>query len=98
MKKLLNLLNVKNWMETFLMKTMVNKGIKHAVTVIAGLVMGAKVQSILTQYGIAVDVPHLQSELTVAFGAAAGWLINWATHVIYKDAPDVQAKVEAAKV
>lgn len=98
MKKLLNLLNVKNWFETFLVKTAVNKGIKHAVTVIVGLVLGAKVQAVLTQWGIAVDVPHLQSELTIAFGALAGWIINWATHVVYKDEPDVKEKTEAAKI
>jgi threonine/homoserine/homoserine lactone efflux protein len=85
MKKLMNLLNLKKWIETFLVKTVVNKGVKHAVTVIIGLVAGAKVQAILTQYGVQLDIPHLQAELTVMFGAAAGWLINWGLKVMDKD-------------
>lgn len=85
LKKIVNLLNVKAWMQNFLLKTLLNKGVKHAVTVVIGLVLGAKVQAILTQFGVTVDVTHLQAELTVFFGGLAGALINWAIKVMDKD-------------
>ncbi len=85
MKKLLNLFNVKNWVETFLMKTVVNKAVKHAVTVIIGLIGGAKVQPLLTQFGVTIDPAVLQAQLTVFFGGAAGWLVNWGISVLDKD-------------
>lgn len=85
LKKIGNLLNVKAWIENFLFKTVVNKGVKHAVTVIVGLVMGAKIQALLTAWGVTIDPTQLQTELTVFFGGAAGWLINWAIKVMDKD-------------
>lgn len=86
MKKFLNLLNIKTWFETFLLKTVVTKGSKHAVTAIVGLlgsaIFTAKVKPILDQFGISIDSVRLAEGLTVAFGAAAGWLMNWGVHVI----------------
>lgn len=85
LKKLGNLLNLKAWVENFLLKTLLNKGVKHAVTVVIGLIMGAKIQAILTTFGVDIDVTKLQTELTVLFGGLAGSFINWAIKVMDKD-------------
>jgi hypothetical protein len=85
MKKLLNLLNIKNWISTFVGKLILSKGVKHAVTVVVGLVLGAKVQAILTQFGVSVDMSQFQAELTVLFGGLAGSVINWAQKAMDKD-------------
>lgn len=83
--KVKNLLNVKKWASEFVIKLILNKGVKHAVTVIIGLITGAKAQALLTQYGIDLDVPSFQAELTVLFGGLAGSFINWAQRVMDPD-------------
>jgi hypothetical protein len=83
--KIKNLFNVKKWASQFVIKLILNKGVKHAVTVIIGLITGAKVQTLLTQYGVDLDVPSFQAELTVLFGGLAGSFINWAQKVIDPD-------------
>ncbi len=84
-KKLLKLVNVKNWIETFVTKLILNKGVKHAVTVAVGLIMGAKVQAIAQQFGVTIDASQLQAELTILFGGLAGALINWGQKILDKD-------------
>lgn len=89
MKKILALLNVKNWIQTFLLKTLLSKGVKHGVTVVIGLVMGAQVQALLSQYGVSVNPETLQAQLTVLFGGLAGSVINWGIGVLDKDGDGV---------
>lgn len=85
LKKLGNLFNVKAWIESFLLKTVVNKGVKHAVTAVIGLLAGAKLSALLSQYGVTLDQAQLQTELTVLFGGMAGWLVNWGLKAMDKD-------------
>ena len=85
MKKLLGLLNVKKWLETFVMKFVASKAVKHGATVLAGLVAGLATKHKLDQYGVSVDVPMFTEALITAFGAAAGALLNWAQKVMDKD-------------
>lgn len=85
MKKLLKLLNVKNWIETFVGKMILSKAVKHATTVAAGLILGAKAQSVLTEFGVSIDPAQLQTQLTVVFGGLAGSAMNWVQKVLDKD-------------
>lgn len=85
MKKLLKLLNIKNWIETFVGKLILNKGVKHAATFIIGFVTGDKVQNILTQWGVSVNPDTLEKELMVLFGGIAGIILNWAQKAMDKD-------------
>lgn len=84
-KKLIGLLNLKSWAQNFFLKTMINKGVKHAVTALIGIIAGVKIQGVLTSFGIQVNVETLQAELTVLFGGLAGAAINWGIKVLDKD-------------
>lgn len=90
-KKIGNLFNVKAWLESFVAKMVLEKGVKHAVTAVVGLLGSAvfltKVQPVLTQLGIDIDPKELAAGLTVFFGGAAGWLINWAQKTMGKNDP-----------
>lgn len=97
-EKLKNLFNVKKWASEFVLKLILNKGVKHGVTVVVGLLAGVKVQAILTQYGIGVDMEHFQAQLTVLFGGLAGSFINWAQKVMDPDGDgELGTKTEAPK-
>lgn len=85
LKKIGNLFNVKNWIESFLLKTVVNKGVKHAVTAIVGIITGAKVSALLSQYGVTVDPNQLTVELSAIFSGVVGWVFNWALKAMDKD-------------
>jgi len=85
LKKLGKLFDVKSWLETFVLKFLASKGAKHAATTLAGIVAGLIAKYKLDQYGIQIDVPHFTESLIVAFGAAAGVLINWSIKVLDKD-------------
>lgn len=84
--KLKNLFNVKAWIQNFVGKMIIDKGVKHGVTVVIGLlgsaVFTAKVKPVLDQLGISIDMAHLAEGLTVFFGAGAGWLVNWLLKVM----------------
>lgn len=85
LKKLGNLLDVKAWLETFVLKFLASKGVKHAATTLAGIVVGLIAKYKLDQYGIQIDIPHFTESLIVAFGAAAGAAVNWMIKVLDKD-------------
>lgn len=88
-KKLINLLNVKNWVETFLLKTAINKGVKHLATFLAGVLASAvftgKIKPILDASGIVIDPVALATSIGAAASGASGWLLNWAIKVLDKD-------------
>lgn len=84
-KKFLNLFNVKSWLETFVLKFMASKGVKHAATTLAGIAAGLATKYQLDKYGVTIDVPLLTESLMTAFGALFGALINWAIQVMDKD-------------
>lgn len=89
--KIKNLFDVKLWVENFISKMVVSKGVKHGVTVVVGLLGSAvftlKVKPVLDQLGVSIDTTKLSEGLTVFFGAAAGWLVNWAIKVMEHDKP-----------
>jgi len=95
--KISNLFNVKMWFQNFILKMILNKSVKHGVTAVIGVIAGAKVQELLTQFGISVDMAHFQAQLTVAFGAAAGAFINWAQRVLDPDGDGKLGKLESPK-
>lgn len=87
--KIKNLFNVKAWFESMFGKLILNKGVKHAVSVIMGLLGSAyfttKIEPILQQAGISINEAELQAGLTVWFGSLAGILHNALIHYLYKD-------------
>jgi len=89
LKKVGNVFDLKAWTETFLFKQIVNKGSKHAVTAVVGLLGSAvfttKIKPVLDQLGISIDPVQLTTGLTVLFSGAAGWIINWTIKVLDKD-------------
>jgi phage shock protein PspC (stress-responsive transcriptional regulator) len=85
MKKLLSLLNVKKWLETFVMKFLASKAAKHGATALAGIVAGLATKYKLDQYGVTIDIPMFTESIMAAFGALAGMLLNWAQKVMDKD-------------
>lgn len=85
MRKLLGLLNIKKWLDTFALKFVTSKAVKHGATVLAGLLAGLATKYQLDQYGVSVDIPHLTEGLITLFGAGFGALLNWAQKVIDKD-------------
>lgn len=92
MKKLLSLLNVKKWLETFVMKFVASKAVKHGATVLAGLIAGLLTKYKLDQYGVSIDIPHFTEALITLFGAGAGAILNWAQKVLDKDGDGVMDK------
>ena len=88
-KKLINLFNVKTWLETFVLKTVINKGVKHLTTFLAGVVASAvftgKIKPILDASGIVIDPVALATSIGGAGAALSGWVLNWAIKVLDKD-------------
>ncbi len=89
LKRIGKLFNIKAWIESFLLKTVVNKGSKHATSTVVGLLGSAvfvsKVKPVLDQFGIVIDQTQLAAGLTVLFGGVAGWVNNWMIKVLDKD-------------
>lgn len=89
LKKIGNLFDVKAWLETFVLKTVVSKGVKHAGTFIAGLLASAvftgKVKPVLDSLGIVIDQAQLMIGLGAVLSGAAGYLVNWTIKVLDKD-------------
>jgi hypothetical protein len=85
---------VKAWVTQFAAKMILDKGVKHAVSAVLGLlgtaVFAAKVKPVLDQLGVSVDPNQLAVGLTAFFSGAAGWLINWAQKVASHNAPAPQ--------
>lgn len=90
-KKLINLLNVKNWVETFLLKTIISKGVKHLTTFLAGMIGSVyftdKILPIIHMLNPEIVIDPTKLAIAVGGSAAAlsGWLLNWAIKVLDKD-------------
>lgn len=88
-KKLVNLLSVKNWVQTFVLKTVVNKVVKHATSFLTGalasVLFTAKIKPILDASGIVIDPVALATSIGGATAGATGWLLNWVIKVLDKD-------------
>lgn len=89
LKKLGNLVDLKAWLETFVLKTVVSKGTKHATTFLTGFIAGPlfamKIKPVLDQYGITIDPVTLSASVGGAIAGLTGWLLNWVIRVLDKD-------------
>lgn len=68
---------LKSLFEGYILKKGLAKATKAAVSVIVGLVMGAKIQPILTQLGVTLDPAQLEAGVTVFVTGAVTGLMNW---------------------
>ncbi len=94
MKKYLKLINPKVWLDNLIVRTMVNKAIKHAATALAGVVTGLAVKHKLTDHGVALDVPAVTESLIVLFTGLYGWVVNWAKDAANEKKSDPTASPE----
>lgn len=89
LEKLKNLMNIKAWLENFVLKTLVNKTTKHATTFLTGFLAGPlfmfKVKPILDHWGITVDAGTLAMSLGAAVSGLSGYVVTWIVKILDKD-------------
>jgi len=78
-------LNPLTWIEQFLFKELRDKGVKHAVTAITGLLGSVffvqKIQPLLEKAGMTIDQNTLTVAITGFCAGIAGWIINFVERV-----------------
>lgn len=96
--KIKNVLNIRAWVESFLFKKVLVKGVKHASTALIGIITSLlsspKIAELLKTLGISINSAELTVGLSATIAGILGWIFNYVLDVIYKDEPK-ETKVEA---